>query len=391
MESITLVRLKDREILLLGTAHVSKDSVADVERAIEEESPDHVCIEIDESRYQSISEGQNWERLNIYQVLRQKKGFLLMGNLVLSSFQRRMGLDLGVAPGAEMIRAVEVARERNIAFSFCDREIQTTLRRAWRKTGFWGKSKMLASLLSSVLTNEKLGEEDIERLKNRNALEEMMAELAEYLPSVKRVLIDERDQYLATRIFQAKGTKILAVVGAGHRAGIAAFLQRLDAGTESEDLSSIDFVPDPSPVSRVLPWVVPAAVAFIIGAGFVRSGWQQGLEMLWLWILVNGSLAAAGALAALAHPLTILVSFLAAPITSMNPTIGVGFVSGIVEAVIRKPRVADFNRLQEDIASLRGFYRNRVTHALVVFFLSSIGSAVGTFIGIPWLTSLLAG
>ncbi len=380
-----------REILLLGTAHVSRDSVADVERAIEEEAPDRLCIEIDSSRYESISEGQNWDRLNIYQVLKQKKGFLLLANLVLSSFQRRMGLDLGITPGAEMIRAIELARERDIPFSFCDREIQTTLRRAWRKTGLWGKNKMLAALLSSVFSKEKLSNEEIERLKNRSALEDMMAELAEYLPSVKEVLIDERDRYLATKIYQAEGRRILAVVGAGHVQGIVSWLESLEAGSVDDDLSPIDSVPPPTFVSKVLPWLVPLAVAGIIIAGFLRSGWQEGLSMLWLWVVVNGTLSAAGALLALAHPLTIIVSFLAAPITSMNPTIGVGFVSGFLEAVLRKPRVTDFKNLHTDIATLRGFYRNRLTHVLVVFFLSSIGSAVGTFIGIPWLTSLLAG
>ena len=391
MEALRRITLPSREVILLGTAHVSRDSVADVERVIEEEQPDHVCIEIDSSRYESISEGQSWDRLNIYQVLKQRKGFLLLANLVLSSFQRRMGLDLGVSPGAEMIRAIELARERDIAFSFCDREIQITLRRAWRKSSFWGKNKMLAALLSSIFTREKLSSEEIERLKSRNALEDMMEELASYLPSVKEVLIDERDRYLATKIHEASGERIVAVVGAGHLAGIVSWLERLEAGEVDTDLSSIDVVPPPSVVSKALPWLIPIAVAGIIVAGFVRSGWREGISMLWLWIVVNGTLSAVGSLLALAHPITIVVSFLAAPITSMNPTIGVGFVAGLLEAFLRKPRVTDFTNLHDDIASVRGFYRNRLTHVLVVFLLSSIGSAIGTFIGIPWLTSLLAG
>jgi len=409
---LTRLSFGQREILLLGTAHVSKTSVGDVEEAIATESPDHICIEIDSSRYESLQHGQNWERLNIYQVLRQKKGFLLLGNLVLASFQRRMGLDLGVAPGSEMIRAIELATEKNIPYSFCDREIQVTLRRAWRKTGLWGKNKMLAALLGSIFSKEKLSSEDIERLKSRNALEDMMAELADYLPAVKEVLIDERDRYLATKIHLAQGIRIFAVVGAGHLAGIVEWLRRLDAEAEVDaahteqggsnpstdvatvsvghDLDSISEVPPPSILSRVLPWLVPAAVATIVVAGFLRSGWQEGISMLWLWVLVNGSLSALGSLIALAHPVTIIVSFLAAPITSLNPTIGVGFVAGILEAVLRKPKVRDFEHLHDDIASVRGFYRNRLTHVLIVFLLSSVGSAIGTFVGIPWLTSLLA-
>ena len=425
MEELHRMDFTDRHYLLLGTAHVSQNSVAGVEDAIQNESPDHVCVEIDASRYESYTQGQNWERLNIYQVLREKKGFLLLANLVLASFQRRLGLDLGVTPGREMIRAIELAKENTIPFSFCDREIQVTLRRAWRKSGLWGKNKMLAALLSSIFTKEKLTSEDIERLKNRNALDEMMSELADYLPSVKEVLIDERDRYLATKIFQAKGNRVFAVLGAGHLNGVIEWIERLEAGRAvlehgsadrgsadsgnadrgdiastkspnvreepSTDLSSISTVPPRGRVSRILPWLIPFAVAAIIVAGFLRAGWQEGLSMLWLWVLVNGTLSAAGALIALAHPITIIVSFLAAPITSMNPTIGVGFVSGILEAFLRKPRVRDFEHIHDDIASVRGFYRNRLTHVLVVFLLSSVGSAIGTFIGIPWLTSLLAG
>ena len=253
---------------------------------------------------------------------------------------------------------------------------------------------MLAALLSSIFTKEKLTSEDIERLKNRNALDEMMGELAEYLPSAKEVLIDERDRYLATKIYQAKGNRVFAVLGAGHLNGVISWIERLEAAKEESPDSGLDAISNVPPrgiVSRALPWLIPVAVAAIIVAGFLRAGWQEGLSMLWLWILVNGTLSAAGALVALAHPITIIVSFLAAPITSMNPTIGVGFVSGILEAFLRKPRVRDFEHLHDDIASVRGFYRNRLTHVLVVFLLSSVGSAIGTFIGIPWLTSLLAG
>ena len=389
-ETVTKVTLKNKEIYLLGTAHVSKDSVTEVEALIQRENPDRVCIEIDSTRYKSLKEGQNWSSLNIYQVIRERKGFLLLANLVLTSFQRRLGVDLGVSPGEEMKKAIEVAQEMDIPFSFCDREIHVTLRRAWKKSRFWGKNKMLAALLSSIFTKEKLSQDDIEKLKKKSALQDMMEELAKYLPSVKEVLIDERDRYLATKIKQAEGTKLVAVVGAGHMTGIVQWLQKLENGEVSDDLSDIESLPGKSPLSKIVPWIIPLIVVGVLAAGFLRSGWQEALSMLWLWILVNGTLSALGALLALAHPLTILASFAAAPITSLNPTIGVGIVTGLLEAVVRKPRVQDFERIHEDILSLKGFYKNRLSHILVVFFLSSVGSAVGTFIGIPWLTALLA-
>jgi pheromone shutdown-related protein TraB len=389
-ETITRLSIGGRQFVLVGTAHVSRESVDEVEGIIRGEQPDTVCVEIDQSRYKSMVEGQSWSSLNIHQVLKERKGFLLIANLVLSSFQKRLGKDLGTSPGQEMKRAIEVSQELGIPFVFSDREIHVTLRRAWKKTGFWGKNKMLAALLSSIFTNEKLSADEIEKLKEKSAIQDMMEELAGYLPAAKAVLIDERDQYLATRIFESKGTKVIAVVGAGHVNGIVEWLENLGAGTQVSDLSAIEQVPPASRFAKIIPWLIPILVLGVLATGFLRSGWQEALSMLWLWVLVNGTLSAAGALLALAHPLTIVISFLAAPITSMNPTIGVGIVTGLLEAVLRKPRVRDFETLHDDITSIKGFYRNRFTHILVVFFLSSIGSAVGTFIGIPWLTSLLA-
>jgi pheromone shutdown-related protein TraB len=391
METIREITLGERTITLVGTAHVSRSSVEEVERVIRERMPDRLCVEIDEGRYRSIKERRSWADLNIYQVIRQGKGFLLLGNLVLSSFQKRMGVELGVRPGEEMMSALAVAEELGIPSSLCDREIQTTLRRAWMKTGFWGKNKMLAALLGSVFSSEKLTPDEIEKLKQQSALENMLEELSEYLPSAKEVLIDERDRFLASKIFESEGDRIVAVVGAGHVPGIVRWLESLQEGNAESDLSDISTVPAKKPISKVLPWIIPVAILGLFVFGFFRSGWELTRDMLLLWILVNGSLASIGALAALGHPLTILGSFVAAPITSLNPTIGVGFVSGIMEAYFRKPRVLDVENLQEDIATVKGFFRNRITRTLLVFFFTTVGSAIGTFVGIPFLTSLLAG
>lgn len=379
------VTVADKEITLVGTAHVSSQSVEDVRSAVETVEPERICVEIDASRYTQLKEGRSWENLDIYKVIRQRKGFLLLGNLALSSFQKRMGVDLGSKPGEEMRAAIQIADEQGLPYSFCDRDIQVTLRRAWARSSFWGKMKMLAALLTSVISKEKLTEGEIEELKEQNALEGMLRELAAYLPSAKEVLIDERDRYLATKIYESPGNRIVAVVGAGHVPGIKRWFERLAAGEAPESLSDIEEIPPRSLVGRALPWIIPAAVVGLISWGFIDAGWQGGLERLYRWIIVNGTLSAVGALVALAHPLTIVLSFLAAPFTSMNPTIGVGIVSGLIEALVRKPRVNDLESLQDDIVSLRGFYRNRVTHILLVFFLTSLGSAIGTFVAFPLL------
>ncbi len=388
-ESITKLVLGEREFILLGTAHISKESVEEVKELITGELPDRVCIEIDESRYKSLVEKSQWSNLNISAVLKGGKGFLLLANLVLSSFQRKLGMDLGIKPGEEMVTAINLSKELDIPFSLCDRDIQITLKRAWVKSGFWGKNKMLAAMISAVFSNEKLKEEDIESLKEKNALQNMLNELADYLPAVKEVLIDERDRYLATRIFSSAGKKVVAIIGAGHVNGIIRNMEALEAGDLKDELSPLEEIPPAAWFSKFLPYLVPLFILGLFATGFLRSGLSFSISMIWKWILVNGTLSSIGALIAFAHPLTVLLAFVAAPITSINPTVGVGLFTGVLESILRKPRVSDFEHLPEDIMSIKGFFRNRITHILLVFFFSSIGSVVGTFIGIPYLTSLL--
>lgn len=385
-DTVTRLTLGDREFILVGTAHVSRESVDEVERIITEERPERVCVEIDGSRYKSMTERQNWSSLNIYQVIREKKGFLLLGNLVLSSFQRRLGIDLGVKPGEEMLQAILIAEKLGIPYSFSDREIQTTLRRAWSKTGFWGKNKMLAAMISSVISNEKLTPEEIEELKKKSELEGMMEELAAYLPSVKEVLIDERDLYLAANIYRTGEKRVMAVVGAGHVPGIIRRLREMHQAGAAADTTEIEKIPAGGSLSRALPWILPLAIVALIGWGFYSAGSRQGLEMIWIWMAVNGGLAALGSLLAFAHPVTILASIVAAPVATLNPAIGVGMITGAIEAYFRKPRVEDFEKLHDDIASLKGFFRNRFTHVLLVFFFSSLGGMAGNFIALPYLT-----
>lgn len=390
-QGVRRLELSSREFVLVGTAHVSSESVAEVRRIVAEERPDAVCVELDAGRERSLTGAAGWHELDIGKVLREGKGFLLLANLVLASFQRRLGSDLGVKPGEEMLAAIQAARELGIPYVLADRDIQVTLRRAWASTGWWGRSKMLAAMLTSVLSNEKLEAAEIEHLKESDVLAEMMKELAEYLPPAKRALIDERDRWLAARIHGSSGAKVVAVVGAGHLEGIVAHLEALAGGRESADVSDIAEVPPRGWVGRVLPWVIPAALVALFVAGFFKSGLRMSLEMALKWLIANGGLAALGSLLALAHPLTILVGFVGAPVATLNPFVGIGLFTGVVEAFLRKPRVSDFERLQQDVGSLKGFYTNRVTRILLVFFLSSIGGMIGNFIAIPWIGALLGG
>jgi pheromone shutdown-related protein TraB len=393
------ITLNGREIILIGTAHVSRESIEEVNQVIREEKPGMICVELDEGRYNAISQKENWEKLNVSKILKERKGFLLIANLVLTSFQRRLGNELGVKPGDEMKTAIETAGELGIPFRLCDREVQLTLRRAWARCGLWSKCKLLATLLASAFTTEKLSPEEIENLKNRSELDGMMAELAEYLPRVKETLIDERDRYLAAKIWlaakepennQIEGKRpVAAIVGAGHIQGIKAHLEKIAAGEESSDVSELDLIPPRKPLAKAAGWIIPILIIGLIVAGFFRGDVNMGLNMLIRWVLWNGSLAAIGCIIALGHPLAILVSFLGAPITSLNPFIGIGIVSGLVQAGLRKPRVLDAQNISEDVSSLKGIYRNRITRILLVFFLSSMGSSIGTFVSVPAIIQVL--
>jgi pheromone shutdown-related protein TraB len=388
-KNITTLSLGNKDIILVGTAHVSKESVKEVISVISHVKPDRVCIEIDEGRYKALTQESNWKNLNITRVLKEKKGFLLFFNLVLASYQKRLGFELGIRPGAEMIEAVTVSKKLGIPFSLCDRKIQTTLKRAWVKSSFWSKNKMLAALLASLFRKETPGAQEIEELKKKGVLQGMMEELSRFLPSIKEVLIDERDIYLAAKIFGAEGKKIVAVVGAGHVPGITRRLGELDSGALSKDVRALEIIPQKKSIYRILPWSIPAIIVGVIFTSFIYRGTDATVDNIVKWILINGSFSAVGGIIALAHPLTIVLAFLAAPITSLVPVIGVGIFTGILEALLRKPRVADFENLQEDITSIKGFFKNRVTHTLIVFMLTNIGSSIGTFIGgIPLFSSL---
>ncbi|MDR0784858.1 MAG: TraB/GumN family protein [Treponema sp.] len=390
-ETRTTLSLQRREIILIGTAHVSRESIDEVTQAVREESPGMVCVELDESRYKAITERDSWEKRDIVKIFKEGRGFLLMVNLVLAGFQRRMGQNTGVQPGDEMKAAIETAQALGIPFALCDREIHVTLRRAWASCGFWNKMKLLASLLSSAFATEKMSEEEIEALKNRSELDDIMKDLSEYLSPVKVTLIDERDCYLAAKIWSAggEGVKQIAVVGAGHLKGIQACLEKIADGQESTDVANLNVVPPRNLLSKLSPWLIPAVILGLAAVGFFRVGPEQSLVMLGRWLILNGSLAALGALVALGHPLSILASFFGAPIGTLSPVISVGLFSGITQAWVRPPRVSDAETIYEDVSSIKGIYRNRILKALLVFFLSSIGGAIGNFISIPSLAGLL--
>lgn len=374
---------KDKEVILVGTAHVSKESVQLVADVISQQRPDTVCVELCESRYQSIRHQDQWQNTDIVKVIRDKKSFLLLSNLLLASFQKRIAKKLDIRPGQEMIEAIESGEAIGAEIHLADRDIRTTLSRTWRIMRFWDKIKLTFQILLSIGEVNEISAEDVEKMKQEDVLQTLLSEVGKSLPVLRNILIDERDQYLSHKIKTAPGNKIVAVVGAGHISGIQKYW---NADT---DIKSLEQLPPKTGTVKFLKWIIPAVILGLIIFGFFYGGTKAGSDMLAWWIAANGVLAGIGAVIALAHPLTILSSVLAAPLTSLNPMIAAGWVSGLVEAFSRKPKVKDFEQLQDDIHTIRGFWRNKVTRILLVVVFTNLGSSLGTFVAIPLMVKVL--
>ncbi|MFO7964258.1 MAG: TraB/GumN family protein [Desulfobacterales bacterium] len=373
------LRADDKEIVLLGTAHVSRESAEQAAEIIVSEKPDTVCVELCESRYQSIRQKDKWRETNIVEVIKEKKAFLLLSNLIMASFQKRIAAKLDIHPGEEMIRAIETGESVGADIYPADRDIRITLARAWRSMGVWSKIKILFHMLLSFGNIEDIKEEDIEKMKQEDVLETILSEVGKALPEVRRILIDERDAYLAYRIKNAPGRKIVAVVGAGHVPGIK------ENWGVVEDIRPLEILPPGRRWTAFVKWLLPVCIAALIVTGFFLGGAKAGTDMLMWWFAANGALAGIGALAALAHPLTIFSSIIAAPLTSLNPMIAAGWLAGLVEAFTRKPQVKDFEDLSGDILSMKGFWRNKITKILLVVVFTNVGSSLGTFVALPMM------
>jgi len=379
MESQNRDRLTigDKEVILLGTAHVSEESADLVAAVIEAERPDTVCVELCESRYQAMTQENRWQETDLIKVIREKKAFLLLSNLMLASFQKKIGKKLGIKPGAEMLRAIQAARDVGAEIHLADRDIRTTLSRAWRLMGLWTKTKLLVQLITSFGEVDSIEKEDIEKMKEKDVLEALLGEIGDLLPELRQVLIDERDLYLTAKIRTAPGKRIVAVVGAGHVPGIQ------KNWAEPVDIAALEVLPPKGKFIGFLKWAIPAFVVGLIIAGFFTAGADVGSHMIMGWVLATGSFAGIGAAISLAHPLTILTAFAAAPITCLHPLIAAGWVAGFVEIFLRKPKVKDFERLPEDIGSVKGFWKNKITRILLIVVLTNIGASLGVFVAIP--------
>lgn len=376
-DDVQVINHQSRTILLIGTAHVSQQSVDLVTEVISKEKPDVVCIELDAKRYQALTEEKRWQQLDLKSVIKKKQLSTLLVSLMMASYQKKLGENLGVSPGAELLGAAQTAQLFDIPISLCDRDIRVTLRRAWKSTSLFKKGYLLTSLIAGLFDSEEIDEKKLEELRQQDILTELMAEMGESLPNMKKVLIDERDIYLSEKIKSTPGTRIVAVVGAGHVSGIKKCFHQ----DNSHQLAEIDTIPPVSKGWKTAGWLIPLVILTAIAAIAYQKGATVAGDNIQYWILANGIPAAIGAVLALAHPATIFSAFAAAPITSLTPVIGAGYVTAFIQVMTRPPVVREFETVATDISSFTGWWRNKLLRVFLVFFLTGLGSAIGTYIG----------
>jgi pheromone shutdown-related protein TraB len=387
-ESVTVLTDGATTFNVIGTAHVSARSVAEVREVIEREKPDVVCVELDKQRFDALTQDTAFRNLDIFKVIREGKSLYLLAHLALTAYQRRMGAALGVKPGAELLAAVEAAKAAGSEVALVDRDIHITLKRTWANIGLWKRSMLMSSLLVGF-GDDKNGEpvttETIEKLKEQRALSEMLTELSKAMPEVKGPLIDERDEFLADGIRRAGAgkRKVVAVVGAAHVPGIK------QHWGQPIDRARLEKLPPPSKLWTAMKWLVPALFLVALVWGWRSSNSHSLMEMMLAWIAPTSIGAGVLTLVGGGHLLTILSAVVVAPIAAIHPLLGTAMITGLVEAWLRRPSVADCERLPEDIQSFRGFWRNPVTRILLIAILSGLGTAIGFWVGVGYVASLL--
>ncbi len=401
-QPVEVLEVGGARVTLLGTAHVSRSSAKAVEHMIGTGDYDAVAIELDAGRLAAITDKQAHAKTDLLQVLREGKAGVLAVNLALGAFQQRLADQFGIEPGAEMRAAVSGAKERGLPLLLIDRDIGVTLRRLYGGVGWWRRLTLVAGIVASAFSNDKVGEEEIEKLKEGDVLEATFAEFAESRADLYGPLIAERDEYMANKLLLAvrgengpRHENVLAVVGAGHLKGIKAALERSEAeGADMPALRSrlteLRTTPPPGKATKLIPWAILVLVLAGFAIGFLRSP-EQGFQLLADWTLITAAMAGIGTLLALAHPVTILATAVAAPFTTLNPLLGAGFVAAGVELWLRKPNVGDFERLRKDVTTLRGWWTNRAARVLLVFVLATLGASAGTFLASARIFGRLVG
>jgi len=378
-------------IILIGTAHISEESVLEVRNAIETYKPEIVAVELCQRRFESITKKDKWENTPVTALIKSNNAYFMLAQTFLSSIQRKLGEEYGVEPGSEMIAAMQEAEKYHLTVALVDRDITVTLKRAWRMMGVREKFRVVWEFLKAMIgyDEEELEELDLKELMKQDVLSQMLEEFSKIAPSAAKVLISERDQYIAQKIYEeSKKGKVVAVVGAGHITGIKKHLENQPLHANLQELEQIP--KKRFNLVKVAEIAIPVIFFGLIGWIIYSTGidpWNKIKDIFLIWFLIHGILAGVGVAIARGHPLSILTAFLAAPFTSLEPFFAPGWFAGLVEARLRKPVIKDFQELSK-IESVRGFLKNKVIRLLMVVALANLGSIIGTIIALPWILSL---
>ncbi len=390
------LRVGDTQVDIIGTAHVSVLSRDTVGALVRQKYYDTVALELCERRHAALEGVDHLAEMDLWSVIKQNKMFSVMAMLVFGAYQRRIGAQLGVEPGAEFKEAIARCKESDIPIALVDRDIGVSLKRFYRKMKWWHRPVLFSALIASMFADHSISERELENMKKEGALFSAVDQLWPGSEQLVRTLLTERDQYMAAKIRQHiaehKPSRMLVVIGAGHLKGMREILEQGMGEREANEKLIDEYceVPPRGAYLKYFPWALTALILSGFVIGFSRDT-EVGAALVVYWFLANGVLAALGATLVLAHPLTVLAAFLAAPITSLNPLIGAGMVTAAVQFVLRKPHVSDFVTVKSDMISFAGWRRNRFTHLFLVFLFSSIGSVAGTYIGGIYIFSVLSG
>ena len=383
IDKVKTTTVGESQIDLLGTAHVSKISQETVRQLLMEGDYTAVAVELCNRRLEAITNPDAMAQTDLWQIIRRGKAMAITAMLALGAYQQRIAEQFNIDAGAEIKTAVYLANDKNLPLTVIDRDIGTTLKRLYKATPWWQRMGMISTLLFQMLNRQHIDENEIERIKQSDMLESMLKEMEMAGGKIKHIILDERDQYMAAKILEYVRTespkKMLVVIGAGHLMGIHKLLLEPIVNTD-EHIKKLEYIPPTSRIWKFVPWIIVVTIltGFIIG---FQRGSEFGMGLVYYWILINGGLAALGAILATAHPLTVVTAFVAAPLTSINPTIGAGMVTAFAEMFLRKPKVADFHNLRKDVTTFKGWRTNNAARVLLIFVFSTIGSAIGTYIG----------
>ncbi|MCJ7478830.1 MAG: TraB/GumN family protein [Candidatus Nanohaloarchaeota archaeon QJJ-7] len=377
------VSIDGKEIVLVGTAHVSEESAEEVNSVIEEEEPDTVAVELDQDRYESLRDEKGWEEKNVAEAIEDGNGALLFLNVILSIYQRKLGEDLEVAPGSDMLAAVQAAEGSGKEVSLIDRDISKTFRSARDSLSVWEKAKLSTEFFASFFSSVDVEKEEIEELKEKDAITALVEELGEHYPGIKRAFLDERNAYMAERLRELEAEKIVAVVGAAHIEGIEKELEEPSKVAERRRKGKIG-----GHLKKAVEYGVPALIIGMLAYIFLFIGFETGSRAFAVWFLLNGTLAATGALLSRSHFLTAIVSFVAAPFTSINPALPSGLVAAYAENRFRPPTVGDLESVGE-VKHIRELWTNSALRLLLIFMLVNLGSSIASYIGAGYLAQII--